>query len=203
MVWQAAWWLLTYPGVTARQGFSRETTTMAKTQKKDGTQKKDDAIELLKQDHRKVEQLFKQFEELKEEDEEATAEIVETACAELQIHDKIETEIFYPAVREQAEDEEVEDLLDEAEVEHETVRELIQKIQDMDPSDEKRAAHFTVLSEYVKHHVQEEEKEMFPKLKKLKELDLEAIGAEMKQRKTELKAEMGVESEENEDEETA
>jgi len=173
---------------------------MAKTQKKDGTQKKDDAIELLKQDHRKVEQLFKQFEELKEEDEEATAEIVETACAELQIHDKIETEIFYPAVREQA-DEEVEDLLDEAEVEHESVRELIQKIQDMDPGDEKRAAHFTVLSEYVKHHVQEEEKEMFPKLKKLKELDLEATGAEMKQRKTELMAEMGVESEE--DEETA
>jgi hemerythrin superfamily protein len=80
---------------------------MAKTQKKDGTQQKkqDDAIELLKQDHRKVEQLFKQFEELKEEDEEATAEIVEAACAELQIHDKIETEIFYPAVREQAEDE--------------------------------------------------------------------------------------------------
>src|SRR5215213_8467261 len=98
---------------------------MAKTQKKDGTQQKkqDDAIELLKQDHRKVEQLFKQFEELKEEDEEATAEIVEAACAELQIHDKIETEIFYPAVREQAEDEEVEDLLDEAEVEHESVRE--------------------------------------------------------------------------------
>lgn len=165
-------------------------------------QKKDDAIELLKQDHREVESLFNEFEKLKDEDEEAAAEIIETACTELQIHDKIETEIFYPAVREQAGDEEVEDLLDEAEVEHDTVRELIEKLEGMDSEDEKRHAHFTVLIEYVKHHVEEEEKEMFPKLKKLKGLDLEALGAEMKERKTELMAEMGVESEESEDKET-
>lgn len=168
---------------------------MAKTGKKEM-----DAIELLKQDHREVEGLFKEFEKLKEEDGEATAQVIETACTELKIHDKIETEIFYPAVREQAEQEEVEDLLDEAEVEHETVRELIQKLESMDPTDEKRNAHFTVLSEYVKHHVQEEEKEMFPKIKKLKELDLKALGEELKQRKTELMGEMGVESEESEDE---
>jgi hypothetical protein len=171
---------------------------MAKTT---GKKKEMDAIELLKQDHREVERLFKEFEKLKEEDEEAAAQVIETACIELQIHDKIETEIFYPAVREQAEEEEVEDLLDEAEVEHESVRELIQKIEGMEPDEEKRHAHFTVLSEYVKHHVQEEEKEMFPKLKKLKELDLEAIGQEMKNRKTELMSEMGVESEEAEEEE--
>ena len=169
---------------------------MAKAKKE-----KDDAIELLKQDHREVEELFKEFEKLKEDDPEAAAQIIETACVELQIHDKIEMEIFYPAVREQAEEEEVEDLLDEAEVEHESMRELIQKLEDMEPDDEKRNAHFTVLTEYVKHHVQEEEKEMFPKVKKLKELDLEALGAELKERKTELKAEMGVESEEAEDEE--
>ncbi|MDB5927434.1 MAG: hemerythrin protein [Betaproteobacteria bacterium] len=95
----------------------------------------------------------------------------------------------------------MEDLLDEAEVEHETVRELIEKLEGMDSSDEKREAHFTVLSEYVKHHVQEEEKEMFPKLRKLKELDLEGLGAEMKERKAELMAEMGAESEESEGEE--
>jgi hypothetical protein len=59
------------------------------------TPKKDDAIELLKQDHRKVEGLFKEFERLKEEDEDATAEVIESACMELKIHDKIETEIFY------------------------------------------------------------------------------------------------------------
>src|SRR5436853_7939229 len=86
------------------------------------------AIEMLMQDHRKVEDLFRQFEKLQEEDEEAAAVIIEAACAELQIHDAIETEIFYPAVREQAEEEDVEDLLDEAEVEHDTVRELIEKI---------------------------------------------------------------------------
>ena len=170
---------------------------MAKTQKKDG------AIELLKQDHREVEELFKQFEKL-EDEQEAAEPIIESACAELQIHDKIETEIFYPAVRQQAQEEEMEDLLDEAEVEHETVRELIQKLEDMDSGDEKRKAHFTVLSEYVKHHVKEEEKEMFPKLKKLKGLDLVALGEQMKQRKAELMQEMGIEqSEESEQEETA
>jgi hemerythrin-like domain-containing protein len=153
------------------------------------------AIELLMQDHRKVEQLFKQFEKLKEEDEDAAAEVIETACAELKIHDKLETEIFYPTVREQADEEEVEDLLDEAEVEHDTVRELIEKLEGMEPDDEKLHAHFTVLTEYVKHHVQEEEQEMFPNVEKLKELDLEALGAEMTERKSELLAEMGVDSE--------
>ena len=161
-----------------------------------------DAIELLRQDHRKVEDLFKQFEELKEEDEDAAAEIIEAACAELKIHDKLETEIFYPAVREQAEEEEVEDLLNEAEVEHDTVRELIEKLEGMNWEDEKLDAHFTVLTEYVKHHVQEEEQEMFPKMKKLKGLDLEALGAEMSERKTELLEEMGVESNKEEEETT-
>ena len=163
---------------------------MAKTQK-------DGAIELLKQDHRSVEVLFKEFEQL-EDDQDAAEQVIETACTELKIHDKIETEIFYPAVREAAEQEEVEDLLDEAEVEHDTVRALIEKLEGMDPSDEKRQAHFTVLMEYVKHHVKEEEKEMFPKVKKLKSLDLEAVGAEMKERKSALMAEMGIEIEEEE-----
>ena len=162
--------------------------------------KKEDAIDLLKQDHREVEALFKEFEQL-EDDVEAAAQVIETACTELTIHDRIETEIFYPAVREAAEKEEIEDMLDEAEVEHETVRELIAKLEGMGAADEKRKAHFTVLTEYVKHHVKEEEKEMFPKLKKLKSLDLEGLGDQMKERKTELMAEMGVETEESEDDE--
>jgi hemerythrin superfamily protein len=163
------------------------------------TQKKDDAIELLKKDHREVEALFKEFEQL-EDNQEAAEQIIETACTELKIHDKIETEIFYPAVREAAEQEEIEDLLDEAEVEHDTVRELIEKLEGMDPTDEKRHAHFTVLTEYVKHHVKEEEKEMFPKVKKLKSLDLKALGLQMKERKSALMAEMGLEVEEKQDE---
>jgi hypothetical protein len=162
--------------------------------------KEPDAIDLLKKDHREVEALFKEFEKLHEaEEHEAADEVVETACTELQIHDKLETEIFYPAVRQQAEEEQ-EELLDEAEVEHTSVRELITKIEDMGPGAEKRHAHFTVLIEYVKHHVKEEEKEMFPKVKKLG-LDLQALAAQMKERKTELMAEMGVETAEDETEE--
>ena len=154
--------------------------------------KKLNAIDLLKKDHREVEALFKEFEQLHEDGGEAAAQVIETACTELKIHDKIETEIFYPAVRQEAEKEETE-LLDEAEVEHNSVRQLIQTIEKMDPTDEKRHAHFTVLMEYVKHHVKEEEKKMFPKVKKLKGLDLGEIGGRMKERKAELMSEMGME----------
>lgn len=152
-----------------------------------------DAIELLTQDHRKVDQLFKQFEKVKD-DEDAAAELIEAACMELQIHDTIETEIFYPGVREQAEEDELEDLLNEAEVEHDTVRELIDKLEGIDDDMEKQHAHFKVLMEYVKHHVKEEEEEMFPQLKELENLDLQALGAEMSKRKSELQAELGAEA---------
>jgi hemerythrin superfamily protein len=164
--------------------------------------KKDSAIELLKQDHREVEALFKEFEKLEQDGEEAVEQIIATACTELKVHDKLETEVFYPAIREQAADEEVEDLLNEAEVEHTSVRTLIQTIEGMDAGDEKRNAHFTVLMEYVKHHVKEEEKEMFPKLKKL-DVDLEQLGERMKERKAELMSEMGIEMEEESEDETA
>jgi hemerythrin superfamily protein len=163
------------------------------------TRKKDDAMELLKQDHREVETLFKEFEKLEQDGEEAVEQVIATACTELKIHDKIETEVFYPAIREQAGNEEIEDLLNEAEVEHTSVRNLIQTIESMDPADEKRTAHFTVLMEYVKHHVKEEEKEMFPKLKKL-DVDFERIGQQLKERKAELMGEMGVETAEEESE---
>ncbi|HYC46359.1 MAG TPA: hemerythrin domain-containing protein [Burkholderiales bacterium] len=165
--------------------------------------KKEDAIQLLKQDHREVEMLFKEFEKLEQEGGGAVEPIIATACTELKIHDKLETELFYPAIREGASEEELADVLDEAEVEHTSVRELIQKIEGMSGSDEKRNAHFTVLMEYVKHHVKEEEKEMFPKVKKL-EVDLKSLGARMKERKMELMEEMGVAVEElEEQDETA
>ena len=170
---------------------------MAKT-----SRKKDDAIALLKKDHREVEELFKEFEALEEGDSQAVEPVIASACTELKIHDKLETEVFYPAIREQANDEEVADLLNEAEVEHNSVRDLIQKIEGMQGGDEKRNAHFTVLVEYVKHHVKEEEKEMFPKLKKL-DIDLKEIGGRMKERKLELMQEMGVEVEEETESETA
>lgn len=164
--------------------------------------RKDDAIALLKKDHREVEGLFREFEALEKDGSEAVEQVIATACTELGIHDKLETEIFYPAIREQVADEkEVADLLNEAEVEHDHVRELVETLQDMGSGNDRRIAHFTVLMEYVKHHVKEEEKEMFPKLRQL-DIDFKAIGAQMKVRKQELIAEMGVDAE-VETEETA
>lgn len=164
------------------------------------TGKKEDAIALLKKDHREVEGLFKEFEALEEGESQAVEPVIASACTELKIHDKLESEIFYPAIREQAGGEkEIEDLLNEAEVEHDHVRDLVQTIEGMSADDEKRNAHFTVLMEYVKHHVKEEEKEMFPKLKKL-DIDFKEIGSRMKERKQELMAELGVEVEEEAEE---
>lgn len=152
-----------------------------------------DAIDLLLNDHLEVDSLFSEFDSLDEGEEEDAEDVIDDACMELEVHDKLETEIFYPAVREAAgDDEEIEDMLDEAEDEHEAVRDLIEKLQDIDPDDDARDALFTTLIEQVKHHVEEEETELFPKVKKLKGLDLEALGAEMKERKAELLAEMGV-----------
>ena len=160
------------------------------------SRKKDDAIALLKSDHREVAELFKEFEQLENADTDAVEPVIASACAALKIHDKLESEIFYPAIREQAGDEkEIEDLLNEAEVEHDHVRELVQKIEGMGSDDVRRDAHFTVLVEYVKHHVKEEEKEMFPKLKKL-DIDFAELGRQMKARKSALMSEMGVEAEE-------
>jgi hemerythrin superfamily protein len=151
-----------------------------------------DALDLLMQDHREVESLFRELESLKEDDADEAGQIIETVSMELTIHDRLETEIFYPAIRGAAASEEIEDLLEDAEADHETVRDLIEKLDDMDEDDEKRDAYFTDLSENVKHHVETEEAELFPKLKELKGLDLVAVGAEMQKRKVELMAEMGL-----------
>lgn len=149
------------------------------------------AIDMLLEDHKKVQKMFKDFEKLDREDTEACQELVSTACMELKVHSLLEKELFYPAVRDQIEKQEDEDLLNEAEVEHQTVDQLIETLEGMDAGDPMYVAHFTVLSEYVKHHVQEEEKEMFPRVKKIKSLDLDALGEEMSGRKQELMAEFG------------
>jgi hemerythrin superfamily protein len=164
-----------------------------------GSRKEMDAIEMLKKDHKEVDGLFKQIEALQEEDDESAQQVVETVCVELTVHSMLEKEIFYPAVREQAGEEE-EDLLNEAEVEHKTVEQLIQAIQGSSFDDPMRKANVTVLMEYVKHHVKEEEEEMFPKVKQMKGLDLADIGAEMMKRKQRIMADMGVELEETEEE---
>jgi hemerythrin superfamily protein len=143
-----------------------------------------DALELLKADHEEVAELFVQFEDLDDDGEAGERqEIVSRACTMLTIHAQLEEEIFYPAVREAV--DELDDQLNEAEVEHATVKELIAKLQEMDPDDKMYAAHFTVLSEYVKHHVREEEDELFPEVEDAG-LDLDALGAQLMERKEEL-----------------
>ncbi len=144
--------------------------------------KNPDAIELLKQDHDKVEKAFKQFEKMDREDEEACAELVRTVCEDLKVHTTLEEEIFYPAARDAIDDD---DILNEAAVEHETAKMLIEQLENMQPDDPNYHATFTVLGEYVRHHVKEEESELFPQVKKA-DLDLEALGEQMRARKEEL-----------------
>jgi hemerythrin-like domain-containing protein len=148
-----------------------------------------EAIEMLIEDHRKVQKMFKQFEKMKDEgDEQEKRELVEQTCAELKVHTQIEEEIFYPSAREALEEG---DLIAEALVEHGSAKQLIEQLEGMDGGGETFDATFIVLGEYVNHHITEEQNEIFPKLKKA-ELNWDALAAEMQQRKHELQEELGL-----------
>jgi len=114
------------------------------------------AVELLKQDHRKVEQLFEQFEQA--DDQDRQHELAHQICKELMVHAMIEEEIFYPACRSGAgEDEDATDKLDEAQVEHDSAKILINEILRGEPDDEFWKAKVCVLKDQIEHHVEEEE----------------------------------------------
>jgi hemerythrin superfamily protein len=138
------------------------------------------AIALLTEDHKKVQKIFDQFERTR--DDRRKADMVQTALHELKVHTEIEEEIFYPAVREAIDEG---DLLDEAAVEHESAKHLIGELEGMHPGDELFEARFTVLGEYVKHHIREEQREIFPLAKRAK-MDLNHLGEQLAQRKKEL-----------------
>ncbi len=141
---------------------------------------KKDAIKLLTEDHNKVKKMFKEFEKLsKKNDEEGKEELATQICKELAVHAQLEEEIFYPAVREAIEDD---DLMNEAMVEHASAKDLIAQIQSMAASDPMYDAVVTVLGEYVNHHIEEEQNEMFPKVQK-SDMDLEELGLEIAERK--------------------
>src|SRR5512132_2773033 len=142
----------------------------------------EDAATLLVEDHRKVKRIFDEFKKLKSEDAEEKEDLVRMACAELKIHAMLEEEIFYPAVREKLGET---GLIDEAQVEHAVAKQLIGELEEMTPDEELYDAKFTVLGEYVNHHVAEEEKKIFPKAKKAK-VDMQARGNEIRQRKEEI-----------------
>jgi len=144
-----------------------------------------DAITLLTKQHKEVADMFDEFENMSDRATTSKKKLVEKICEQLIMHTAIEEEIFYPAVREASKD--VEDMVDEAVVEHASAKDLIAQLQEADPGDELYDAKVKVLGEQIEHHVEEEEEEMFPKVRKLK-LDLDALGQEMAARRDELLA---------------
>lgn len=169
---------------TAPKTAGKTTKPASKTARKTAraAAKPADAIKLLKDDHKEVKTYFKQYEAL-EDDSEKQA-LADKICLALTVHAQIEEEIYYPAAREAIDDD---DLLDEAEVEHASAKQLIAEIQAMKAGDRLFDAKVTVLGEYIDHHVQEEETEMFPESRD-SELDLKALGTALAKRKAELMA---------------
>jgi hemerythrin superfamily protein len=136
-----------------------------------------DACALLDSDHERVERLFAQYQS--EQDPARKSELAETVCMELTVHATIEEEIFYPAFRKASHDDA---MVDEAEEEHQEVKDLITEIEDGDDI----APLMAQLQEMVAHHVKEERGEMFPKARKAPGLDLEALADQLEARKNEL-----------------
>jgi hemerythrin-like domain-containing protein len=151
-----------------------------------------DACDLLDADHKKVQKMFKEYEELTGSRARSAAQkkmdLAHQICLELTVHTQIEDEIFYPACREAIKDT---DILDEATVEHQSARELIEQIEQAAEADDMFDAKVKVLGEYVNHHIKEERNELFPKARSARKLDLVALRDELEARKEELMEEMG------------
>jgi hemerythrin superfamily protein len=139
-----------------------------------------DAIALLKADHKKVSALFEEFEKTRSANKKKA--LVAQICQELTVHAALEEEIFYPAVKAALKDKE---LVPEATVEHASVKDLIAQVQGVEPDGEMYDARVKVMAEFVKHHVKEEQNEMFPKAAKTR-LDMVELRDEMLARKEQL-----------------
>jgi hemerythrin superfamily protein len=162
-------------------------STTAKKPAATATAAKSDVTILLTRDHTEVHKLFKQYEKLADAkaslaDRQALAEEI---CDKLTVHATAEEEIFYKAARAAGIDS---DLLDEAEVEHASAKDLIAQIRAMGPDEDLYDAKVKVLGEYIDHHVREEEEEMFPKCRRSK-MDLADLARQVAERKAELLAE--------------
>lgn len=156
------------------------TTKTAASQKSKPAPK--DAIALLKADHVAVSKMFAEYEKTRSTAKKKT--LVAEICTALSVHAQIEEEIFYPAVKAKLKDKL---LVPEATVEHASLKDLITQIQYVEPDGEMFDAKVKVLSEYVKHHVKEEQNEMFPKAK-ASTLDMVELGSRMTARKEDLMA---------------
>jgi hemerythrin superfamily protein len=166
----------------------RSSATKSATAKPPAT----DAVKLLSADHKEVHGLFKEYAKVVAASAPAGArqQIAHEICALLTVHATVEEEIFYPAARAAGIEHA---LLDEAEVEHATAKELIAQLESMEAGDELYDAKVTVLGEYIDHHVKEEQDEIFPACRKAR-MDLVALGAELEARKAELVNDMSAEA---------
>jgi len=145
--------------------------------------KEQKATTLLRADHKFVSGLFADYEKTRSSVKKQ--QLVAQICTELTVHAQVEEEIFYPAFKEALKDKE---LVPEATVEHATLKDLIAQVEGVEPDGEMFDAKIKVLSEYVKHHVKEEQNEMFP-MAESSSLDMVELGAALTQRKAELLAE--------------
>jgi hemerythrin-like domain-containing protein len=144
-----------------------------------------DPIELLKSDHREVEALLNRIADLEEDAAEERGELFEQVKTKLKAHETIEQDIFYPAAKEAG--EEAEEIVSHSYVEHHLVDVLIEEIGQLEPDEEEWTAKTHVLKELIQHHVDEEQDELFPAVRKGLEKDqLEQLGEEMQTRKDEL-----------------
>lgn len=153
----------------------------------------EDALDLLRVDHRRISRLFRQYARWRALGDVPAGvrdpgEFVDEICTELLLHARLEEEIFYPAARRIPE---LADFLDEAEVEHGIVGQLVAQLNTMEPGDELYNARVKVLGEYVQHHVREEEKRIFPRVRSAG-LDLAALAREIRRRQRDLRIELGL-----------
>ena len=163
---------------------AKKTSPLAVAAKKSAAPRSSNAVALLTADHRDVKRLFKAYEKLVKTraDGSERQALARQICQMLTAHATIEEEIFYPAARAALPDQ---NLLNEAEVEHASAKDLIAQIESMGPDEALFDAKVTVLGEYIDHHVQEEEGEMFPKCRE-SDMNLKALGASMATRKQQL-----------------
>ena len=159
-----------------------------------------DVLEIFIEDHRKIIRFFDEFRRIKDHaDDETKQTLVEVTCTELVIHAQIEEEFFYPALREAFEDA---SLIDEADIEHEVARQLISEMESMHPADHHYDAKFTVLGEYVRHHIEEEQNKIFVQIRQ-GGMDLDVLGKDLLQRRKDLRSEFGLPDEGYEEDEDA
>jgi len=160
---------------------------------------KNQIIAMLKADHKKVKKAFKDFQKIDpKEDADSAEALVSQTLAEIEVHASLEEQIFYPAARSAIKEE---DLIDEAEVEHMTAKVLIEQLKGMSPDDEKFAATFKVLGEYIDHHVKEEEGQIFKQITRAG-VDWDSVLEEIQTQRMQLLEEKGLPAEEQEVEAT-